>query len=46
MVISATALTASELKAAIVRDPLTASPEATVMEAIARMSGPRYPPQG
>ncbi len=36
-----TALTPSELKSAIVRDPLIVKPDTTVIEAIAQMSGMR-----
>ncbi|MEZ2320072.1 MAG: PAS domain S-box protein [Microcoleus sp.] len=38
---SSTALTQTELKSAIIRNPLTVSPDTTVMEAIAQMSGVR-----
>ncbi len=41
MFTSTTALTPSELKSAIVRDPLIVEPETTVMDAIAKMSGVR-----
>ncbi|MCL1472215.1 PAS domain S-box protein [Argonema antarcticum] len=41
MFIRTTALTPVELRAAIVREPLVVSPDTTVMEAIAQMSGVR-----
>ncbi|WP_083811331.1 PAS domain S-box protein, partial [Kamptonema sp. PCC 6506] len=41
MFIRTTALTPAELKAAIVREPLVVSPDTTVIDAIAQMSGMR-----